>query len=417
MNNSKFQNGVFTPVLIGGSLILLISFAIRSTFGLFQIPIAEDFLWARSEFSLAIAVQNLAWGIGTPIFSAFAEKYGDRKAISLGLILYALGVFISSTASSPESHQLLNIMIGFGIAGSGFGPVLAVVGRNSSPEKRSISLGITTAAGSAGQVIGPPFAAILLSIMPWSSVFEIFALISILTILIVPILKSEKKKSSEVSQEKLGEAIKEAIQDPTYIMLFLGFFSCGFQLAFITAHFPAFIAEASSPIIQGTVISLVCNSVEGLGALSMALIGFFNIIGCLFAGALGKNHTKKYLLSLIYTGRTLAAVLFILLPITPTSVVIFSMVMGSLWLATVPLTSGIIGQIYGLRYMGTLYGIVFLSHQIGSFVGVWLGGMFYDNYGSYDIVWWVGIGVGAFSAIIHLPIKEIPLIERKLVQI
>ena len=408
---------LLNPVLIAGSLILLISFAIRSTFGLFQIPIAEDFLWARSEFSLAIAIQNLAWGIGTPLFSAFAEKYGDRKAISIGLILYALGVFISSTASSPEAHQFLNILIGFGIAGSGFGPILAVVGRAASDEKRSIALGITTAAGSAGQVIGPPFAAILLSIMPWSSVFEIFAIISILTIALVPFLKTESHINIKVSDSTLGDALKEAIQDPTYLMLFLGFFSCGFQLAFITAHFPAFIAESSSPIIQGSIISLVCNSVEGLGALSMALIGFFNIIGCLVAGALGKGYAKKYWLSLIYTGRTIAAILFILLPITPTSVAIFSIVMGSLWLATVPLTSGIIGHIYGIKFMGTLYGIVFLSHQIGSFVGVWLGGLFYDIYGSYDIVWWVGISVGAFSAIIHLPIKEKPLLERKTVTI
>ena len=413
--NDRGQSSVFTPVLIAGSLILLISFAIRSTFGLFQIPIAEDFIWARSEFSLAIAIQNLAWGIGTPLFSAFAEKYGDRKAISIGLILYALGVFISSTASSPEAHQLLNILIGFGIAGSGFGPILAVVGRASSDEKRSVALGITTAAGSAGQVIGPPFAAMLLSLMPWSSVFEIFAIISLLTIILVPILKTDQKNNILKPQEKLGDALKEAIKDPTYIMLFLGFFSCGFQLAFITAHFPAFIAEASSPIVQGSIISLVCNSVEGLGALSMALIGLFNIIGCLAAGALGKGYTKKYLLSLIYTGRTLAAVLFIVMPITPMSIAIFSIVMGSLWLATVPLTSGIIGYIYGVKFMGTLYGVVFLSHQIGSFVGVWLGGMFYDIYGSYDIVWWVGIGVGAFSAIIHLPISEKPLVERKVV--
>ena len=408
---------VFTPVLIAGSLILLISFAIRSTFGLFQIPIAEDFLWARSEFSLAIAVQNLAWGIGTPLFSAFAEKYGDRKTVSLGLILYALGIFISSTATLPEAHQLLNVLIGFGIAGSGFGPILAVVGRSTSNEKRSLALGITTAAGSAGQVVGPPFAAILLSMMPWSSVFEIFTIISLLTLILVPLLKTNISTINKRSNEKLSEALKEALTDPTYIMLFLGFFSCGFQLAFITAHFPAFIVESSSPIVQGSLISLVCNSIEGLGALSMALIGLFNIIGCLLAGALGKNYTKKYLLSLIYTGRTLAAIIFIILPITPMSVALFSIVMGSLWLATVPLTSGIIGHIYGLKYMGTLYGIVFLSHQIGSFVGVWLGGMFYDIYGSYNIVWWVGIGVGAFSAVIHLPIKEKPLIDRKIVTV
>ena len=409
------NSSIFTPVLIGGSLILLISFAIRSTFGLFQIPIAEEFLWARSEFSMAIAIQNLAWGIGTPIFSAFAEKFGDRKAITLGLVLYAVGVFISSSASSPEAHQFLNILIGFGIAGSGFGPILAVVGRTASPEKRSLALGITTAAGSAGQVVGPPFAAGLLDIMPWSSVFVVFAIISILTIILVPLLKSEPKISKKEVEANLSDALKDAFKDPTYTMLFLGFFSCGFQLAFITAHFPAFIAEASSPIIQGSLISIVCNSVASLGALSIALIGLFNIIGSIAAGAMGKYYTKKYLLSIIYAGRTIAAIAFIMLPITPTSVVVFSIVMGSLWLATVPLTSGIIGYIYGLKFMGTLYGIVFLSHQIGSFVGVWLGGLFYDIYGSYDIVWWVGIGVGAFSAIIHLPVKEKPLAERKLV--
>ena len=408
------KSNLFTPILIAGSLILLLGFAIRSTFGLFQIPIAEEFLWARSEFSLAIAIQNLAWGIGTPIFSAFAEKYGDRKAITIGLILYALGVFISSTASSPEAHQFLNVLIGFGIAGSGFGPILGVVGRSASPEKRSLSLGIATAAGSAGQVIGPPFAAILLSIMPWSSVFEVFAIISILTIILVPILKSDSSNISKQNNEKMSKVLIEASKDPTYIMLFLGFFSCGFQLAFITAHFPAFIAESSSPIIQGSVISLVCSSVEGLGALSIALIGLFNIVGSVLAGALGKDYTKKYLLAIIYTGRTIAAILFIISPITPLTVVIFSIVMGALWLATVPLTAGLIGYIYGLKYMGTLYGIVFLSHQIGSFVGVWLGGWFYDLYGSYTIVWWVGIGVGAFSAIIHLPVKEIPLTERRL---
>ena len=408
------KSNLFTPILVAGSLILLLGFAIRSTFGLFQIPIAEEFLWARSEFSLAIAIQNLAWGIGTPIFSAFAEKYGDRKAITIGLILYALGVFISSTASSPEAHQFLNVLIGFGIAGSGFGPILGVIGRSASPEKRSLALGIATAAGSAGQVIGPPFAAILLSIMPWSSVFEVFAIISILTIILVPILKFDSSNISKQNDEKMSKVLIEASKDPTYIMLFLGFFSCGFQLAFITAHFPAFIAESSSPIIQGSIISLVCSSVEGLGALSIALIGLFNIVGSVLAGALGKDYTKKYLLAIIYTGRTIAAILFIISPITPLTVVIFSIVMGALWLATVPLTAGLIGYIYGLKYMGTLYGIVFLSHQIGSFVGVWLGGWFYDLYGSYTIVWWVGIGVGAFSAIIHLPVKEIPLTERRL---
>jgi len=411
MPNNK-KNSIFTPVLVGGSLILLISFAIRSTFGLFQIPIAEQFLWARSEFSLAIAIQNLAWGIGTPIFSAFAEKFGDRKAIVIGISLYAIGMLVSSSASSPEAHQFLNVIIGFGIAGSGFGPILAVVGRSTSPDKRSLALGITTAAGSAGQVVGPPFAAALLNIMPWSSVFVVFTIISLITLILVPLLKYNTEISKIEVQENLRDVLMQAVKDPSYTMLFLGFFSCGFQLAFITAHFPALIAEVSSPIVKNSLISLICNSTASLGALSIAVIGLFNIVGSISAGALGKNFSKKYLLSLIYLWRTIAAILFIMLPITPLSVIIFSVVMGTLWLATVPLTSGIVAHIYGLQYMGTLYGIIFLSHQLGSFVGVWLGGLFYDIYGNYNLVWWVGIGVGAFSAIIHLPVKEIPLVNR-----
>ena len=412
MSNFNKTFSIFTPILIGGSLILLTGFAIRSSFGLFQIPIAEQFAWARSEFSLAIAIQNLAWGIGTPIFSAFAEKFGDRKAIFTGILLYALGLLISSYASTAETHQLLNFIIGFGIAGTGFGPILAVVGRSTSPEKRSLALGITTAAGSAGQVIGPPITSLLLNYYQWSLVFVFFAIVILTASLLLPLLKTKKNISKNQLNENLSDVLIKAFKDPSFAMIFLGFFSCGFQLAFITAHFPAFIAEASSPILPNGLISLVCNSTATLGALAIAVIGLFNIIGSIGAGALGKNFSKKYLLSIIYCGRTIAALIFIIFPITPLSVIIFSVVMGSLWLATVPLTSGIVAHIYGLQYMGTLYGIVFFSHQLGSFVGVWLGGIFYDIYGNYDIVWWVGIGVGAFSAIIHLPVKEIPLSDR-----
>ena len=404
------KSSIFTPVLIGGSVILLISFAIRSSFGLFQIPIAEEFLWPRAEFSMAIAIQNLAWGIATPFFGAFAEKIGDRKAISFGIILYAVGLLISSGAVTPEAHQLLNIVIGCGIAGTGFGPILAVVGRSASADKRSLVLGITTAAGSAGQVVGPPFTSALLETMEWSSVLIVLAFVVLSTLLFLLMIKPVEKKSDSELKESLSDVLSKAAKDPTFAMLFLGFFSCGFQLAFITAHFPAFITEACASIPPNSLIrSLGINSTASLGAFSIAVIGLFNILGAITAGYLGKNYTKKYLLSLIYTGRTLAAIAFISLPMTVETVIIFSMVMGALWLATVPLTSGVIGYIYGMQYMGTLYGIVFLSHQIGSFVGVWLGGVFYDQFGSYDLVWWVGIGVGAFSAIIHLPVKEMPL--------
>lgn len=374
---------------------------------------AEQFSWARAEFSLAIAIQNLAWGIATPLFGAFAEKFGDRKAIFLGIILYTAGLLISSYSTTAEAHQFLNFIIGFGIAGTGFGPILAVVGRSTSPDKRSLALGITTAAGSAGQVVGPPLTNFLLNYYQWPSAFVCFSIMILITIFLLPLLKTNNHISNNKVNEKLIDVLIKAFKDPSFTMIFLGFFSCGFQLAFITAHFPAFIAEASSPIPQNSLVSLLCNSTAALGALSIAIIGFFNIMGSIGAGALGKNYSKKYLLSIIYTGRTIAALAFIMLPITPYTVIIFSIIMGSLWLATVPLTSGIVAHIYGLQYMGTLYGIVFFSHQLGSFVGVWLGGVFYDAYGSYDIVWWVGIGVGAFSAIIHLPVKEIPLSFRR----
>ena len=413
----KQSSSIFTPVIFAGSIILLISFGIRASFGLFQIPIADEFLWPRAEFSLAIAIQNLAWGIATPFFSAIAEKFGDRKAIFLGGSLYALGLLFSSGAVTPEAHQMLNIVIGCGIAGTGFGPILAVVSRSVTSEKRSLVLGLTTAAGSAGQIVGPAFTNILLNFMPWSSVIIFLAIIVFSTMLLLPLIKSNPSVTNIENKENLSDVLLKAAKDPTFTMLFLGFFSCGFQIAFITAHFPAFITEACAAIPPNSLIrSIGINTTSSLGAFSIAIIGFFNIIGAITAGYLGKNFTKKYLLSIIYTGRTIAAIIFILLPMTVETVVIFSMVMGALWLATVPLTSGVIGYIYGIQYMGTLYGIVFLSHQLGSFVGVWFGGVFYDSFGNYDLVWWIGIGVGAFSAIIHLPVKEIPIINRQKLQ-
>ena len=404
---------LFTPVLIAGSLILMMGFSIRASFGVFQIPIAEEFNWLRIEFSLAIAIQNLAWGIGQPLFSAIAEKFGDRRAIFLGAIVYALGLVLSSFAVSPEAHQFLEILVGFGIAGTGFGVILAVVGRSTAAEHRSLALGITTAAGSAGQIIGPPVADALLQHMNWSSVFLIFAVAIVALMIVLPFMKSEAVDISHEMDETFREVLTKAFRDPTYSMIFVGFFSCGFQLAFITAHLPAFITEVCSAIPPNSVIrSLGVNSTAGLGALSIAIIGMANIVGAIAAGALGKKWPRKYLLSGIYTGRTIAAAAFIMVPMTPTTVVVFSVVMGSLWLATVPLTSSLIAHIYGLRYMGTLYGIVFFSHQLGSFFGVWLGGVMYDQFGSYDVVWWVGVGVGAFSAIIHLPVRESPRLSR-----
>ena len=398
---------LFTPVLLVGCFIIVVSFAVRASFGVFQIPIADGFGWLRSEFSLAIAIQNLAWGIGQPIFGAIAERVGDRKAIILGALMYAAGLVLSSFAISPQAHQMYEILVGFGVAGTGFGVILAVVGRASSDEHRSMSLAIATAAGSAGQVIGAPLAEYLLTLMSWQNVFIVFAAMILFTLLSLPMMKSPKAATRHELEESMGEILIKALKDPSYTMIFLGFFSCGYQLAFLTAHFPAFVTELCGPIMPGGALhSIGITTTSALGAVAISLIGFTNILGTLLAGYLGKRYTKKYLLSAIYTGRTVIAAWFIVAPMTPTTVLIFSAAMGSLWLATVPLTSGLIAHIYGLRYMGTLYGIVFFSHQLGSFAGVWLGGKMYDVYGDYTMVWWVGVGVGAFSALIHLPVNE-----------
>ena len=397
---------LMTPVLIVGCVIILVSFAIRASFGVFQIPIAEEFGWARAEFSLAIAIQNLAWGIGQPIFGAIAEKIGDRKAIIMGALTYAAGLVLSSFAVTPGAHQVYEILVGFGIAGTGFGVILAVVGRASSDANRSMSLAIATAAGSAGQVFGAPVAEWMLGVMTWQSTFLIFAAAILGVLLLLPMMRAPVASKAEL-EESMGAILGKAFRDPSYTLIFLGFFSCGYQLAFITAHFPAMITEMCGSIDpSGTLASIGVSTTSALGAVAISLIGLANIGGTLFAGYLGNRYSKKYLLAGIYTARTIVAAVFIILPITPTSVIIFSIVMGSLWLATVPLTSGLVAHIYGLRYMGTLYGIVFFSHQLGSFLGVWLGGRMYDAFGDYTMVWWIGVGVGAFSAIVHLPIRE-----------
>jgi MFS family permease len=407
------KSPLFTPVLIAGCAILMINFAIRASFGVFQIPIAAEFDWVRSDFSMAIAIQNLAWGIGQPIFGALAERFGDRRAIIAGALLYAAGLVLSSFAVTPGQHQFLEILVGFGIAGTGFGVILAIVGRASSPENRSLSLGIATAAGSAGQVIGAPTAAFLLQHYPWQTVFLIFAVVILSTLLALPFLRSPAMATRKELEDSLATVLKRAFTDPSYVMIFLGFFSCGYQLAFITAHFPAFVTEKCGAIDpNGMLSSIGITTTSTLGAVAISLIGLANIGGSIMAGWLGKRYTKKYLLAAIYTGRTIASALFIMLPMTPVTVILFSVVMGSLWLATVPLTSGLVAHIYGLRYMGTLYGFVFLSHQIGSFLGVWLGGRMYDLTGGYTMVWWIGVGVGAFSALVHLPIREKPLLAQ-----
>ena len=405
MNN--YKSSLITPVLLAGSLIIIITFGIRGSFGVFQIPIENEFQWLRVEFSLAIAIQNLGWGIGAPIFGALGEKFGDKKMIVAGAFCYVIGLVLSTYAQNPLTHQFLELIIGFGIAGTGLGMILAVVGRASSEKNRSMALGIVTAAGSFGQMFGAPIAQALLNFYSWQQVFIIFALTIILVMSVVPFLKDAPMVTKKEVEISLTKVLSNAFKDPTFSMIFFGFFACGYQLAFLTAHFPAMVTEMCSAITPSSALHFIgISSTSSLGALAIGLIAFSNIFGTIYAGWLGQKFPKKYLLAGVYALRALIGLIFILLPITPVTVILFSLFMGSLWLATVPLTSGLIAHIYGLRYMGTLYGLVFFSHQIGSFLGVWMGGRLYDATGDYTLVWWIGIGVSVFSTLIHIPIKE-----------
>jgi predicted MFS family arabinose efflux permease len=317
---------------------------------------------------------------------------------------------LSSFALTPGQLQFYEIFVGFGIAGTGFGVILAIVGRAAAPEHRSLALGIATAAGSAGQVFGAPTAELLLGYFPWQTVFLIFAVVILCALFALPMMRAPITATRAELEESLGTVLNRAFRDPTYTLIFLGFFSCGYQLAFITAHFPALVTEMCGAVApNGMLAALGITTTSALGAVSIAVIGLANIVGTITAGWLGARYSRKYLLAGIYLLRTLISAAFILTPITPATVLLFSLSMGALWLATVPLTSGLVAHIYGLRYMGTLYGFVFLSHQLGSFLGVWLGGRMYDLYGSYTAVWWVGVGIGAFSALVHLPVRETPM--------
>ena len=405
MNN--YKSSLITPVLLAGSLIIIITFGIRGSFGVFQIPIENEFQWLRVEFSLAIAIQNLGWGIGAPIFGALGEKFGDKKMIVAGAFCYVIGLVLSTYAQNPLTHQFLELIIGFGIAGTGLGMILAVVGRASSEKNRSMALGIVTAAGSFGQMFGAPIAQALLNFYSWQQVFIIFALTIILVMSVVPFLKDAPMATKKEVEVSLTKVLSNAFKDPTFSMIFFGFFACGYQLAFLTAHFPAMVTEMCSAITPSSALHFIgVSTTSSLGALAIGLIAFSNIFGTIYAGWLGQKFPKKYLLAGVYALRALIGLIFILLPITPVTVILFSLFMGSLWLATVPLTSGLIAHIYGLRYMGTLYGLVFFSHQIGSFLGVWMGGRLYDATGDYTLVWWIGIGVSIFSTLIHIPITE-----------
>ena len=385
-------------VIIAGCLISMTGFGIRSSFGLFLEPMTVANDWARETFGLAMALQNLLWGIGLPIAGALADKQGSVRVIVVGALMYALGTWGMAEADSSMMLYLAGgVLNGLGIAFSAFTLAMAAMIRVVGPEKRSFVLGVGTAAGSLGQVVFSPISQGFINAFGWHTALLLLATIVLIMIPMAMCLPSSSNSSNPVNQsdQTLAEAVREALAHRGYILLTTGFFVCGFHVAFITVHFPAYIKDLGlNPII---------------GAYAISVIGLMNILGSFASGIAGQRWSKKCGLSVIYFGRALVILALLYAPKTPAVMLLFAAAMGILWLSTVPLTTGIVAQVFGVRYMGTLFGIVFLSHQIGSFLGVWLGGRIFDQTGSYDGMWWAGIIVGVLAALVHLPINEKPL--------
>ncbi|MGR6466184.1 MFS transporter [Rhizobium sp. PAMB 3182] len=383
-------------LIIAGSLISIMTFGPRSAMGFFQLPMLSETGWDRSTFGLAMAIQNLFWGLGQPFFGALADKYGTAKVLIMSALLYAAGlVMMASGHSIVLLHLGGGVLIGLAIAAGSFSVILSAFARNVTADQRSFAFGIATAAGSAGMFLFAPLTQGLINAFGWSESLIIFAAMMIVVPFLAIPLKGNARSGSQSHtqfEQTVVQALKEALGHRSYLLLTSGFFVCGFQVAFITAHFPAYIGDIGIDARYAVI--------------AMALIGFFNIIGSLAAGAIGQRRSKPYMLSLIYIGRSIAVTAFLLLPQTPLSVIIFASVMGLLWLSTVPPTNGLVAIMFGTRHLGLLGGIVFLSHQIGSFLGVWMGGYLYDKFGSYDVVWWLGVVLGLFAAVVHWPIKE-----------
>jgi MFS family permease len=392
----------FSPeiILVCGCLCGLVTFGPRSAVGLFQIPMSAEFGWSREVFSLAIAVQNLVWGIGQPFAGAVADRLGTTRVLIGGAILYALGQAMMAYASTPSMMTLSSgLLIGFGLAGCSFNLVLAAFTKVLPESWRGLSLGAGTAAGSFGQFLFPPIGSVLIERIGWQETSLVFAATLLLVIPLSLTLATRGNGAPSVAsatpQQSVGQALSEAFRHRSYVLLVTGFFTCGFQLAFITSHMPAYLRDVGMP--------------AWVGGWTLATIGLANAVGSLASGYMSSRMPKRYILSGIYLGRAAAVLVFIMLPPTPATAIGFGVAMGLLWLSTIPPTSSLVAQMFGTRYMATLYGFAFFSHQLGGFLGVWLGGVLYERSGSYMIVWWLSVALGVISSLINLPIREQPV--------
>jgi MFS family permease len=393
------KNLSMTQVLLCGAAIVTLSMGIRHGFGLWLTPVTVDRGWSREAFAFALAVQNLAWGIAGPLTGALADRFGAFRVLLAGGVLYALGLVVMGLATSTLGFLGgAGLLLGAAQSGTTYAVIYGVIGRNVAEEKRSWAMGITAAAGSFGQFLMVPIEGGLIAAFGWQEALFILACASLIILPLAFGLREPTRPAVPgVVHQSMGAALREAFGDRSFLLLTAGYFVCGFQVVFIGVHLPSYLKDQGlTPAVATT---------------ALALIGLFNVFGTYSAGLLGGKFPKRFLLSGIYALRSLAIVVFILAPLTPMSVYVFACVIGFLWLSTVPLTSGLVAQIYGVRYLSMLGGFVFLSHQVGSFLGVWLGGRLYDMTGSYDVVWWISIGLGLFAAAVNLPVRERPLLR------
>lgn len=381
-------------VLLCGALVVTLSMGIRHGFGLWLQPITQEQGWTRQTFSLAIAIQNLAWGVAGVFAGMLADKLGAFRVLLMGAVCYALGLAGMALSPTPTLFALTaGVLIGMAQAGTTYAVVYGVIGRQLPADRRSWAMGITAAAGSFGQFFMVPVEGQLILHLGWHNALLALA---VLVLMIVPLafgLREPRQGASAARREQtIAQAVAEAFRYPSFVLLMAGYFVCGFQVVFIGVHMPSYLKDHGlSPQVAGY---------------ALALIGLFNVVGTYIAGSLGQRLAKRKILAFIYFGRAVAIAVFLLAPLTPWSVYVFAAVIGALWLSTVPPTNAIIAQIFGVAHLSMLSGFVFLSHQVGSFLGVWLGGYLYDRTGSYDIVWYIAIALGIFAAVVNLPVKE-----------
>ena len=379
-------------VLICGGMILTVSLGTRHSFGLYLQPMTLDLGWTRQTFAIALAIQNLVYGIATPFAGMIADKFGAARALLGGTLLYALGmVWMAHSTSGAEFSLSAGLLVGTGLSCSGFATVFGVIGRAFPAEKRTMVLGIAGAAGSFGQFLMLPYGQTLITHFGWHTAL----IVSAATLFIIlPLSRAlvETDRAAATSRQSIPEALREAFGHSGYMLLCSGYFVCGFQLMFISVHFPAYLIDQ--------------HMTPETGMIALALIGLFNIFGTYLWGWLGQNYTKKYVLSALYFTRAVAFAIFITLPLSPFSVYLFSATIGFLWLGTVPVTSGLIAHIFGVNYLSTLTGIAFLFHQVGSFLGVWIAAYLFDSTGSYRLMWLLTIALGILAALINMPIND-----------